>query len=111
MEIALLVITSLSLITNLLLVNHLMGDKGQETIDLPVPSLIDEIREWQDAADEVKEPTPAAVTATNENPAEIKVTYSPWENVSGIQQSVSAPPAPPIVKEQLPPLARPQGFV
>lgn len=110
MEIALLVITSLSLITNLLLVNHLMGDKGQETIDLPVPSLIDEIREWQDAADEVKEPTPAAVTATNIAHEPLPAP-SPWTNRSGIQQSVSAPPAPPIVKEQLPPLARPQGFV
>jgi hypothetical protein len=110
MEIALLVITSLSLITNLLLVNHLMGAETKskaETIDLPVPSrLLDEIREWQDAAEEVR---PAAVTETSENPVE--VVYSPWKNVSGIQQSVSAPPAPPIVKEQLPPLARPAGFV
>ena len=107
MEIALLVITSLSLITNLLLVNHLMGAKcleaKLETIDLPDTTKV----EWQDAADEAKEPAPAAVTATSGN---LAVT-SAWQNTSGIQQSVSAPPAPPIVKEQLPPLARPAGFV
>lgn len=107
MEIALLVITSLSLITNLLLVNHLMGTKCLEstlgTIDLPDS----EKAEWQEAVDEVKEPTPAAVTATS---GYIQAKPA-WENKSGIQQSVSAPPAPPIVKEQLPPLARPAGFV
>lgn len=109
MEIALLVITSLSLITNLLLVNHLMGSKSLdstlETIDLP--PLIDEIRAWQEAVDEVPEPAPAAVTATSG----YLQGNTPWENKSGIQQSVSAPPAPPIVKEPLPPLARPAGFV
>lgn len=105
MEIALLVITSLSLITNLILVNHLMRSKPLETIDLPSP-LIDEIRAWQDAADEVQAPTPAAVTATNHSN-----TGSVWENKSGIQQGVVAAPAPPIVKETLPPLARPPGFV
>lgn len=80
------------------------GRTGLEpTQNLPFPSLIDEIREWQDAA----EPTPAVATATNENH-----TYSAWENKSGIQQGVStSAPAPPIVKDPLPPLARPQGFV
>lgn len=65
---------------------------------------------WQDAADEwpdffeeeIVEPAPAAVIAVED--------FSPWKNQSGIQQGVSAP-APPIVKEQLPPLARPAGFV
>lgn len=86
----------------------------EPTQDLPLPL----ITEWQDAADEwtdwvlnsdylsktVTDPAPAAVTAVED--------ASPWKNQSGIQQGVvSSAPAPPIVKETLPPLARPQGFV
>lgn len=75
--------------------------------NLPLPI----IPEWESAADKwtdwivdepQPEPAPAAVT--------ISENSSPWKNQTNIQQGSSAP-APPIVKETLPPLARPAGFV
>lgn len=112
MDYILLGIALASLATNLFLVRHftkgrvLLTATTEEFINLPFPGSV----EWQQAADEWSdevvttdpEPAPAAVKATDS---------SPWKNQVGIQQGVSATPAPPIVKPQVAPLARPGGFV
>lgn len=104
MDALVLVISVLSLLTNVFLVRHftkgrvLLTATLEEFTDLPLPSA------WQDAADEVliEEPAPAAAPARE---------TSAWKNQTGIQQGVSATPAPPFVKPQVAPLARPGGFV
>jgi hypothetical protein len=100
MEIVLVTVSVFSLLTNIFLVLRVLSlsDKLLEVKDLPIIELTTSSR--QDAAG-----SPAAVTATNENH-----TYA-WKNESGIQQGATSAPAPPIVNQTLPPLARPGGFV
>lgn len=109
MDALVLVISVLSLLTNLFLVRHftkgrvLLTATLEEFTDLPLPESA-----WQDAADEVlieeqSEPIPAAAPAGD---------TSAWKNQTGIQQGdISATPAPPIAKPTAAPLERPYGFV
>lgn len=106
MELILVAISVASLISNVVLVRHFTKSRvflPATTEYLPYPQF--EVK--TDAADE--EPVvesvsiPAAVPAVEDG--------SPWTNRSGIQQGVSAAPAPPIKSIPRPPLARPDGFV
>lgn len=107
MELGIVLIGIATFMNSVILAWVISSNKGrtgsESTQNLPL-TLIEEIREWQDAA----ELTSAVVTATNETHT---YSNSAWENKSGIQQGVTSAPAPPIVQEPLPPLARPQGFV
>lgn len=108
MELGIVLIGIATFLNSVVLARFLYSNRDR-AVPEPTQSL-PFVYDWQvDAADEVEELAPAAVTATNENPVE--VVYSPWKNVSGIQQGVNAAPAPPIVQQPLPPLARPAGFV
>lgn len=102
MELILVIISIVSLISNVVLVWHFTKNRvflPATTEYLPLPVTVQE----QDAADEQpEEVVPAAV--------KVGTITSAWENRTNIQQGVAAP-APPIVREQLPPLARPAGFV
>lgn len=109
MELGIVLIGIATFINSVVLVRLIYSFKGrtgpEPTQNLPLPI----IPGWQDAADGwldeiLEEPAPAAVKAVDDNSG-----YG-WNNQSGIQQGVSVP-APPIVREQLPPLARPAGFV